>query len=91
MDDARRILGPAFRYAVHGALRYGECPVCGKTEVETVIRDLWLDAQGKILIDGWCRSCKFKLLRTIDTQEYPDAYDLAMGLRKLRTGDLQDK
>ena len=84
MNDARQILGNANKYAMDGALKYGECPMCKKAQVETVIKDLWLGAQGNLLINGWCRSCKFKRQRLIDTKEYPDAYEEAMSLRALR-------
>lgn len=84
MDDARHILGPAFQYAMDGAVKRGECKMCNKETVETVIKDLWLGPEGQIIINGWCRSCKFKRQRIIDTAEFPDANDLAMSLRELR-------
>lgn len=84
MDDARHILGDAFDYAMTGAVKRGECKMCGKERVETVIKGLWLEPRGHIIINGWCRSCKFKRQRVIDTREFPDAYELAMSLWELR-------
>ncbi len=84
MNDARQILGAAYKYAIDGAVKYGDCPMCKKSPVETVIKSLWLGPQGRILIDGWCRSCKFKRQQWVDTKEFPDAYELAMSLRELR-------
>lgn len=84
MNDARHILGAAYKYAIDGAVKYGECPMCRKDPVETVIQGLHLGPQGQIIITGWCRSCKFKRQRLIDTHEFPNAYGLAMDLRALR-------
>lgn len=81
MEEARQILGSAFKYAMSGALQYGGCDMCGQQDVETVIRDLQLTSSGRILVNGWCINCKNKRQRSIDTREFPEVYEAAMGFK----------
>ena len=55
------------------------CQTClppGTTPI--LIRQIWLDHQGNISIDGKCKKCRSKLRQVIETRNDPDSYGQAM-------------
>lgn len=48
------------------------------------IRQIWLDHQGNISIDGRCQECKSKLRQVIETRNDPDSYGQAMVIWEIR-------
>lgn len=48
------------------------------------IRQIWLDQQGNISIDGRCKNCKNKLRQVIETRNDPDSYGQAMVIWEIR-------
>lgn len=48
------------------------------------IRQIWLDYQGNISIDGRCQECKNKLRQVIETRNDPDSYGQAMVIWEIR-------
>lgn len=48
------------------------------------IKQIWLDQQGNISIDGRCQICKNKLRQVIETRNDPDSYGQAMVIWEIR-------
>lgn len=80
LEDVKLILGNhMFNTHFSTLVENVYCQSCqppGTTPIE--IRQIWLDSQGDISIDGLCKKCRHKLRQVIETCNDPDSYGQAM-------------
>ena len=61
------------------------CQTCHPPGTNAIhIRQIWLDQQGNISIDGRCEKCRSKLRQVIETHNDPDSYGQAMVIWEIR-------
>ncbi len=91
LADVRLILGKHFNAVFKRAIAKNTCLGCQRElEAELVIKEIWLNHIGDIIVEGWCKDCGFKLSRYIEANNYPGAYDQAIAIRELKMDVLKD-
>lgn len=85
LDDVKLILGDRFDEVFRKSIYTNACYGCKKEFNATlVIREIWLNHIGDIIVEGTCKDCGFKLSKYIEANNYDGAYDQAIALRELK-------
>lgn len=86
LEDVELILGKhMFNTHFSTLIENVYCQTClppGTTPL--LIRQIWLDRNGNISIDGLCKKCRNKLRQVIETSNDPDSYGQAMVIWEIR-------
>ena len=91
LADVRLILGDRFDEIFRKAVHTNACPGCQREYNATlVIKEIWLNHIGDIIVEGTCKDCGFKISRYIESSNFSDAYDQAISIRELKMEVLKD-
>lgn len=91
LADVRLILGSRFEKVFRKAMYTNTCPGCQREYNATlVIKEIWLNHIGDLIVEGSCQDCGFKISRYIESSNFPEAYDQAISIRELKMEVLQD-
>jgi len=91
LDDVKLILADRFDPVFHRAMDTNTCYGCKRQNKATLlIREIWLNAIGDIIVEGTCKDCGFRLSRYIEANNEEGAYDQAQALRELKMEVLKD-
>lgn len=91
LDDVILILGDRFDSIFRKAIHTCTCPACRREFNATLlIKEIWLNHIGDLIVEGWCKDCKFKLSLYLESSNFREAYDQAMTLRELKMEILND-
>ena len=60
LDDIRFLMDDYFDPVFKTKMLQGRCPVCKREPVEIVLKQCFLSDKNDVMVNGWCRSCKFE-------------------------------
>jgi hypothetical protein len=91
LADVKLILTDRFDEVFHKAMHTNACPGCPcEYNATLVIKEIWLNHIGDLIVEGTCKDCGFTLSRYIEASNFTAAYDQALNLRELKMEVLQD-
>lgn len=91
LSDVRLILGNHFDEVFRRAMDTNTCFGCKREGSATlVIKELWLNHIGDIIVEGFCKDCGFKISKYIEANNYVGAFDQAIAIRELKIEVLGD-